>query len=238
MRDSSHFATTRWTCVLQAQGESAEARAALNELCAAYYGPVQSFLRHSARAGESADDLTHEFFTRILTGHAFGNADPRKGRFRSYLLGAVKHFLADVRDRQRALKRGQRFEHLSIDPGTDTSPGLDVPDPNVISPDVFFTRQWALTVLDRALLQLQQEMIAADKGDHFESMKPWLSGAAVESQAAVASQLGITENALKVAIHRLRRRFREIVTQEISQTVVDPAQQQAELQDLINALSH
>ncbi len=232
----SHFATTHWTCVLLAQGESAEARAALNELCTAYYAPVQAFLRHSVRRGESADDLTHDFFARVLTGRAFQQADPQRGRFRSYLLGAVKHFLSDMRDREQAIKRGGGADQVSLDPGTDTSPGIDVSDPNTVSPEAAFEKQWALTLLDRALHQLQTEMTLADKSAQFELLKPWLTGNVEESQAAVAQSLGMNENAIKVAIHRLRRRFRELVKAEIAHTVHDPSDQERELRDLISAL--
>ena len=233
---SSHFATTHWTCVLLARGESAEARAALNELCTAYYAPVQAFLRHSVRRGESAEDLTHDFFARVLTGRAFEQADPQRGRFRSYLLGAVKHFLSDARDREQAIKRGGGAEHVRLDAGTDTSPGIDVPDPNAVSPEAAFEKQWALTLIDRALHQLHTEMTLADKAAQFDVLKPWLTGNVESCQADAARTLGMNENAIKVAIHRLRRRFRELVKAEIAHTVIDPAEQAAELADLIAAL--
>lgn len=234
---SSDFSTTHWTCVLRARGESAEARAALNDLCAAYYAPVQSFLRYSIRRNESAEDLAHEFFARVLTGRAFEHVDPKRGRFRSYLLGAVKHFLADVRAREQAAKRGGGVEHVALTGGTDTSPGVDVADHRV-TPDAAYEKQWAMTVLDRALRQLQDEWTADNRQTHFEVLKPWLTGNATQSQAAAAESLGIAENAVKVAVHRLRRQFREMVIAEISHTVADPDEQQAELADLIAALGH
>ncbi len=237
MSDSArHFATTHWTRVLLARGESAAARAALNELCTAYYAPVQAFLRHSVRRGESADDLTHDFFARVLTGRAFQQADPQRGRFRSYLLGAVKHFLSDMRDREQAIKRGGGAGQVSLDPGTDTSPGIDVPDRNAVSPEAAFEKQWALTLIDRALHQLQTEMSLSDKAAQFETLKPWLTGNIESSQSSIAAALGMNENAVKVAIHRLRRRFRELVKGEIAHTVTDPTEQAAELTDLIAAL--
>lgn len=232
----SHFSTTHWSCVLQARGESSEARAALNELCTAYYEPVQTYLRYWVRPGESAEDLTQDFFTRILTGRAFHQVDPQRGRFRSFLLGAVKHFLADVRDRERSLKRGGQLIHATLDAQSDTSPGIDVADPKAVSPDAEFERQWALTLIDRALHQLQAEMTHAGKGSHFEAMKPWLTGNIEQSQSAIAALLGVNENAIKVGIHRLRRRFRELVKSEIASTVLDPSEQEAELRDLIAAL--
>ena len=232
----SHFATTHWTCVLLSQGQSAEARAALNELCTAYYAPVHAFLRHSVRRGESADYLTQEFFARALTGRAFHKADPQRGRFRSFLLGAVKHFLSDMRDCEQAIKRGGRAIHVTLGSGTDTSPGIDVSDPNAISPEAAFERQWAMTLIDRALHKLQMEMTVASKTAHFETLKPWLTGNVEESQSTAAASLNMNENAVKVAIHRLRRRFRELVKTEIADTVIDPAEQEVELADLIVAL--
>lgn len=233
----SHFATTHWTCVLLARGESAEARAALNDLCTAYYSPVQTFFRCSVRHGESAEDLTHDFFARVLTGHAFDHADPRLGRFRSYLLGAVKHFLADRRDYERAAKRGGEVNHISLNTETESSSAVDIPDSKAISPDVAFEKQWALTVIDHALHRLQIEMTQAGKALHFETLKPWLSGNAETSQAEAAAKLGTNENSVKVAIHRLRQRFRDLIKAEIAHTVTNPADQQEELAHLIAALS-
>ena len=148
----------------------------------------------------------------------------------------MKHFLSDMRDREQAIKRGGEVGHVSLDPGTDTSPGIDVPDPNAISPEAAFEKQWALTLLDRALHQLQTELTLADKAAQFEALKPWLTGNVEESQADVAQSLGMNENAIKVAIHRLRRRFRELVKAEIAHTVHDPSDQERELRDLIAAL--
>ncbi|MEI8380099.1 MAG: sigma-70 family RNA polymerase sigma factor [Planctomycetota bacterium] len=236
MDAGSQFATTQWTQILLSQGESTEARVALNQLCTSYYVPVQTFIRCSLQRGESADDLTQEFFTRILTGRAFANIDPDRGRFRSYLLGAVKHFLSDKRDRERAIKRGGGASPISLDSVADAS-GIDVADPNAPSPEAAFEKQWALTLLDRALDQLRNEMTEAAKAPQFETLKPWLTGNIAESQAAAAVSLGMNENAVKVAIHRLRRRFKDLVTLEIARTVTDPSDQDAELADLIKALS-
>jgi len=232
----SHFATTHWTCVSLARGESVEARVALNELCTAYYSPVAAFLKHSVRRSESADDLTQEFFTRVLTGRAFKQVDPQRGRFRSYLLGAVKHFLSDIRDCEHAVKRGGDAVHLSLDPEADSSPGIEVPDPHAVSPGAVFEKQWALTLIDRALHQLQTEMTLANKLALFETPKPWLTGNIESSQSAAAATLGVNESEIKVAIHHLRRRFRELVKAEIAHTVIDPSEQASELADLIAAL--
>jgi RNA polymerase sigma factor (sigma-70 family) len=231
------FVTTQWTRVLEARGDSPDAQAALSDLCAAYYAPVFAFIRRDAPDEDAARDLTQEFFARLLGRQGIATVDPRRGRFRSFLLGAVKHFLADMRDHAQRLKRGAGQPMESIESGTDTSPGLQLADPNAPSPDREFDRKWALTLLDRALAALAQEHEACGKADHFEALKPWLSGDTENiSQAEAAAQLGLNEGAVKVAIHRLRRRFREVIKNEIGQTVSDRAQVDAELHYLLEAL--
>jgi RNA polymerase sigma-70 factor (ECF subfamily) len=207
-------------------------------LCAAYYPPVFAFVRRNAPDEDTARDLTQEFFARLLARHGLDTVDPHRGRFRSFLLGAVKHFLADMRDHDRRLKRGAGRPLESIEPGTDTSPGLELPDPKAPSPDVEFDRQWALTLLAGALATLEQEHQAAGKSRQFEALKPWLTGdTEAISQAELAGRLGLNENAAKVAIHRLRRRFREVIKNEIGRTVSDHAQVEEELHHLMEALS-
>src|SRR5262249_27148476 len=147
--------------VLEARGESADAKAALSDLCAAYYQPVFAFVRRNAPDEESARDLTQEFFSRLLERRGIEHVDPRQGRFRSYLLGAVKHFLADAREHANRMKRGGGQSPEPLEPPTDTSPGLDVADPNAPSPEREFDRRWALTLLDRALASLAAEQKAS-----------------------------------------------------------------------------
>ena len=223
--------------MLGACGDSPDAKAALGDLCAAYYAPVLAFVRRNASDEDAARDLTQEFFSRLLARQGIDNVDPQRGRFRSFLLGAVKHFLADMRDHAHRLKRGAGQPIESIDPGTDTSPGLQLPDPNAPSPERLFDRRWALTLLDRALAVLAEEHKAAGKSDQFEALKPWLTGDTENiSQAEAARQLDLNEGAVKVAIHRLRRRFREVIKNEIGQTVNDRAQVDEELHYLLEAL--
>ena len=231
------FVTTQWTQVLEARGNSPEAKAALSDLCAAYYAPVFAFIRRSAPDEDSARDLTQEFFARLLARHGIDGVDPARGRFRSFLLGAVKHFLANTHHQAHRLKRGGGQPMESTDPGTDTSPGLQLPDPNAPSPDREFDRKWALTLLARALATLAEDHKANGKAAQFEALKPWLTGDAEDiSQADAARQLGLNESAVKVAIHRLRRRFREVIKHEIGQTLSDPAQVDEELHYLLEAL--
>jgi RNA polymerase sigma factor (sigma-70 family) len=231
------FVTTQWTRVLEARGDSPEAKAALSDLCAAYYAPVFAFIRRNAPDEDSARDLTQEFFARLLARDGIATVDPQRGRFRSFLLGAVKHFLNDMRDHVHRLKRGAGQTIEPFDPGTDTSPSLELPDPNAPSPDREFDRKWALTLLDRALVVLAEEHKASEKSGQFEALKPWLTGDTENiSQAEAARQLGLNEGAVKVAIHRLRRRFREVIKNEIGQTVGDRAQVDEELRYLLEAL--
>ena len=231
------FVTTQWTRVLEARGDSPEAKAVLSDLCAAYYAPAFAFIRRNAPDEDSARDLTQEFFARLLARHGVDSVDPARGRFRSFLLGAVKHFLANAHDHAHRLKRGAGQPIESLDPGTDTSPGLQLADPKAPSPDREFDRKWALTLLARALAVLAEEHKTAGKAGQFEALKPWLTGDTEDmSQADAARQLGLNEGAVKVAIHRLRRRFREVIKNEIAQTLSDPARVDLELHYLLEAL--
>lgn len=237
MSSPADFRTTRWTQVVAARGESVTAKTALSDLCAAYYAPVVAFLRAEGRAEDAARELAHEFFARVLACQSLAGADPARGRFRSYLLGALKHFLGDQRARAAAAKRGGGIIPVPLAPGTDTSPGFEIPDAAAAPSDLIFDRQWALTLLDRSLLALGVEFVTADERAQFEALKPWLTGEPATPQSTVAAQLGLNENAVKVAIHRLRRRFRELVKSEIAQTVADAAEQRAELEHLIRVLA-
>jgi DNA-directed RNA polymerase specialized sigma24 family protein len=247
-RAPAAFVTTQWTRVLEARGDSPEAQAALGELCTAYYAPVLAFIQRGGRDEHTARDLTQEFFARLLARRGLDTVERGRGRFRSFLLGAVKHFLADQDDRVSAAKRGGGQAPLPLDAqgSGDTTQGggglksmaLQVPDPATPVPDAFFDRQWALTLLDRALVALAAEHRAAGKSTQFETLKPWLTGDTEQlSQAEAARRLDLNEGALKVAIHRLRKRFRELVKAEIAQTVDAGTDVQAELNYLLEALS-
>jgi RNA polymerase sigma-70 factor (ECF subfamily) len=223
---------------LRARGDSPKARAALGELCEAYWTPVFRFLRGEGRDEDTARELTQEFFARLLQRDGLGTVEPGRGRFRSFLLGAVKHFLADMRDHEQRLKRGggQTLEPVATE--TDTSPGLQIADPSAAPSDTFFDRQWALALMDRALRTVAEEFKSAGKQDQFDALKPWLVGeTAALSQADAAHQLSLNEGAVKVAIHRLRKRFREIVRAEIGQTVEGAAQVDEELRYLVEVLA-
>jgi len=233
-----NFVTTRWTQVLAARGPSPEARAALGELCEAYWTPIFRFVRRSGYDEDAARDQTQEFIAQLLARNGLDTVEPSKGRFRSFLLGAVKHFLADQLDRARAAKRGGGQVVLPIEQQTETTTCLQVPDPNGFMPDTFFDRQWALNIIERALKALAADLASAGKRAYFESLKPWLVGdVAPLSQAEAAHQLGLSEGAVKVAIHRLRKQFRALVKAEIAHTVSTPDQVQEELRYLVEVLS-
>lgn len=238
---NSAFVPTRWTLVLRSQGATPEARAALSELCEAYYQPVLAFLRREGRSEDTARELAHDFFARLLSRGKLGEADPLKGRFRSYLLGALKHYLADQREREGRLKRGGgAVIHSLINDAEEGQPPTEdaLPDAAAVAPDSWFDRQWALTIMARALAALERQMIEEGRGEHFVVLKPWLAGdAAALNPAAAAERLGFSETAFKVAVHRLRKRFRQVVQQEVAHTLPAGADLQEELRYLIEVLS-
>ncbi len=227
MTDSS-FHRTQWTLVLRARGKGDVARAALADLCAAYYAPVVAFLRRDGRNDDAAREMSHAFFESVLTG-GLGAPDQERGRFRSYLLGALKHFLTKNRAAAHADKRGGGAEHVPLTTETDTAPGL--PLPGLTDDTLAFDREWALALIARALASVEQEH--AHKPALFIALKPWLDGSSTASQAEAAQALGMSETAVKVAIHRLRVRFRELIRAEIAATVSDPADIAGELSHLI-----
>jgi RNA polymerase sigma-70 factor (ECF subfamily) len=223
--------------VLRARGDAPEARAALAELCEAYYAPVLAFVAGATRDSDKARDLTQDFFARVLARGGLESADPSRGRFRSYLLGAVKHFVSDMRDRERAARRGGGVEILVLENPTDTSPGIEIEDRMMLPPDQVFDRHWALALLDRVLSRLAGEFEQAGKKTQFEILKPWLTGDNPEPQALTAERLGMNEGAVKVAVHRLRKRYRELMRAEIAQTVGEGGDVGEELRHLIQVLS-
>ena len=226
------FHPTQWTLVLRSRGEGEVAKAALSDLCAAYYGPVVAFLRREGRSEDAAREMAHAFFETVLAG-GVGTPDPQRGRFRSYLLGALKHFLSKQRDAALAERRGGGAEHVPLVEETETSHGL--PLPGVFDDTLAFDREWALALIGRALAMLEAEQIGREFV--FSTLKPWLDGGADGSQAEAARTLGMSETAVKVAIHRLRARFRELIRAEVAATVNDPEEVTGELRHLIAVAS-
>lgn len=232
------FCTTQWTLVMQASQESVDARDALGVLCEAYWKPVFEFVRREGRSVEDSQELTQEFFKRILEG-GLGNVRRGKSRFRSYLLGAVKHFLADNKRAQARIKRGGDVEIHSIDASrSGSSAGLQIADPGQADADAVFDRAWALALIERGLLRVQISYEESGKMEQFEVLKPWLMGDASElSVASAAGRLALSNNAVTVAIHRLRKCFRNAIQEELSVTVTNSDDLDEELSYLIHVLS-
>ena len=235
---ADQFNVTQWTKVLRAGQGDPEGRSALSELCAAYWRPVHRFLRSEGRSEDVADELTQAFFTKLLQQGNIGAVDRTKGKFRTYLLGAVKHFLRDERAKERSQKRGggQSLEMLPEE--TTEAGGARVAHPVEPVSDAYFDKEWALQVLERALNSLSSEMKLAGREATFEHLKPWLTGEAGRvSQAVIAAELNQSEGAVKVAIHRLRQRFREFVRGEIAATLEVGADVDQEVRYLVEVLS-
>jgi RNA polymerase sigma factor (sigma-70 family) len=233
---SSQFPTTRWTLVVAAgDPRRKEARSALVSLCENYWYPLYAYLRRGGYPADQAQDLTQEFFTRVLEGRYLDRADPEKGRFRSFLLTSLKFFVADEQDRQRARKRGGgqlvSLEFCSGEERYQREPAHEE------TPERIFERRWALAVLDRVVERLRSEFLQHGRAEHFERLKVFLLGQADAPYAALAHEMNTSEGALKVAIHRLRKRYRELFRQEIADTVADPAEVESELRYLAAALS-
>ncbi len=235
-RSQATFLTTRWTQVRQAKADSDDGRRALADLCDAYYEPVVAFLRCELRDADAAREMTHEFFAQILTGGGIARAEREHGRFRSYLLGAVKHFLSHQREAAQRLKRGGDVAPVSLD--EDASAARAIPDARQISPDAAFDRQWAITTLVRALETVRYECTAEGRADFFEKVKPWLTGEAAHGdQVELAETCAMTPAALKMAVQRLKQRFRQCVKAEIAGTLDDAAMVEVEMQVLFAALA-
>ena len=231
------FVTTRWTRVLAARGDSEASRAALSELCSSYYGPVVAFLAHTGCGGEEPREVAHDFFARLLARDELAGVDPARGRFRSYLLGALKHFAANRRIRAAREKRGGDAEHRPLTTGTDTEAELPIAAEATCLEQVF-DREWAVAIVERALAVLAEEAAAGGNAEPFAVLKAWLSfGDIPGSQADAAAQLGVNEGAVKVAVHRLRKRFREVVRSEVAQTLPAGDDVEAELHHLVEALA-
>lgn len=226
------FATTQWSVVLAAQGSSPAAAEALERICRTYWRPIFAFVRREGRSVEDAQDLTQGFFARLLERKDFSAVRREKGRLRSYLLVALKHFLAKDRQRASSLKRGAGRIPLSLEEMRD-----DLEPSTAATADKMFERRWALTVLDQVLLKLAEEYAAAENQKLCERFKELLASQKSEIRhAEIAREFGMTDNAVKQAFHRFRRRYRELLREEIAQTVVVPADVEDELRHLIAVL--
>src|SRR3989442_7530073 len=235
---TAEFSTTHWSVVLAAGHSSAPgATEALETLCHAYWYPLYAYLRRSGRDTHDAQDLTQAFFARLIEKKDFALADRDKGKFRFYLLGALKHFLADQHDKATALKRGGGQTFVSFDAQT-AEQRYRMEPVDEATPDMLFERRWALTLLDQALARLRQECAPAGRVQLYQRLEMLLTGAPNGvSYAEIAARLGTTESAVKSVLHRLRRRHRELIREEVAATVSTAAEIEEELRHLIAILA-
>jgi RNA polymerase sigma-70 factor (ECF subfamily) len=236
-RPAAAFPTTHWSRIVRAgDPRTPEARAALTELCAAYWYPIYAFIRRRGHASDKALDLTQDYFARLLEADVLSAADQAKGRFRAFLRTDCGYFLSDHRDKERALKRGGGRAALSIDARDAEGRYLLEPADN-LTPEKLFDRAWALALLDGVLLQLGQEYADSGRTPLFEQLKVVLTeGARSVPYAIMAERLGTTEVAIEAAARRLRARYREVLRAQISATLDDPADLDDEIRDLFAAL--
>lgn len=232
------FNTTHWSIVLAAADPDSPGRqAALADLCQAYWYPLYCLVRRRGHRPPEAEELTQEFFLRMLEKGYLRAADPRKGRFRTFLLVCVKRFLANESDRRRAKKRGGGKSPLSLDFQAAEQRYRMEPSDDELTPEQAFERRWALTLLERVLERLGGQMAAAGKQRQFAGLKVYLTGEEhVPSYARTGGELGMSVSAVKVAVHRLRRRFADMVRAEVAQTLADPQDVGEEVRELFSAL--
>lgn len=235
--DAGRFALTRWSLVLRASRPGTpEADEALEILCRTYWYPIYAYVRSRGHRPEDAQDLVQEFFARLLAKNWLADIEPGVGKFRSFLLTAVRHFLANDYDYRRAVKRGGGRTILSLD--EEQSEGRYVSEPATQdTPERMFERRWALAVLDQALVALRLETASAGKAKEFELLGQFLSREAEPGEYAnIAAQLGMSANAVAVTVHRLRQRYREVLREFVANTLQEPSQADEEIRQLISLL--
>lgn len=229
------FPTTNWTLVLSARGKTDEAQEALKELCEDYYQPVWSYIRKATNE-TLADDMTQGFFSQLLEKSGIDGVRKENGRFRSYILGAVKHFISDWRERERAQKRGGDAEILSLEDGVESS-WLNDEDDLVLHVDPYFDRQWAISLVEKAKQNVAEKYAKLGKTCHFEVLSEWLSfEGRTTSDAEVAEKLGVGIASVRVFGSRIRKEFRKEITLELRKTISDESELQVELDYLIRVL--
>ncbi len=231
------FVTTHWSVVLAAgQSADAQASAALEQLCRTYWYPLYAYVRREGHNPTDAQDLTQEFFARLLARNSLAHVGPQKGKFRSFLLAALRHSLSDQRDRARALKRGGGAEVFSLD-AQEAEERYRFEPVDRLDAEKIYERRWAMTLLEQAQQRLREELAAAGKAELFERLRSFVAGDSEISCGEVAAELGLSESAVKSAVHRLRERYRELVREEIAHTVADQTEIDAEIRYLITVMS-
>ncbi len=237
VRTAAQFNSTHWSVVLAAGAVDPQQRsAALERLCRIYWPPIYAFIRRSGYPPQDSQDLTQDFFFRLLKRHDFEAADPEKGRFRSFLLGALKHFLSDQRDRAQAQKRGGDYRFVPLDPGEAES-AVVIDPAHDETPERIFDRNWAIALLNQVLGRLEAEYDAAGKSALFVHLKGTIAaGDSAESYRDLGHKLQTSEAAVKMAVLRLRHRYRDLIREEIAHTVGHARQVEQEIGFLFEAL--
>jgi RNA polymerase sigma-70 factor (ECF subfamily) len=211
---------------------------ALEELCRVYWYPLYAYIRRRERSKEDAEDLTQAFFAGFLEKNYLEDLSAERGRFRAFLLASLKHFLANERDRAKSVKRGGGVAHLSLDWSTADAQ-FQVAQAAELSPDRAFDREWAMALLARVIGALTAECAAEGRSQQFETLRVFLTaGKGALSHAEAAQKLEMEEGAVRTAVHRLRKRYRQLLREEIAQTLSDPAQVADEMQSLFGAFGH
>ncbi len=232
-----YFATTHWTLVLHAgQSDSTRAQEALAQLCQTYWYPLYAYVRRRGLSPEDAEDLTQGFFARLLELNSLAAVRREKGKFRSFLLASLNHFLSDQWDRARAQKRG----HGRVVPieAADAESRYALEPAHTVTPEKLFEKQWAMTLLDSVVRRLQSEYDQAGKGPLFLALRFAIVGDKSDvPYTQLAAQTGLSEEALRVTVHRLRQRYRQLLRDEIARTVATPAEVDAELRHLFKVLT-
>jgi len=233
------FATTHWSVVLSAgDTNSPQAAEALEELCGAYWYPLYAYVRSSGHAPADAEDLTQEFFARLVVKHYVAAAQPERGKFRWFLISAFKLFLINERERVTAAKRGASYYHIPFDgEKAEERYRLEVADRS--APDRLFDRAWAAKLIEMTYQRLEEEYNLEGKGALFNELRVFLAGDKTDlTYAETGARLGMTEGAIKVAVHRLRRRYRDVLREQVAQTVHTAADLEEELRNLRAAFSN
>ena len=227
-----NFASTQWSLVLAARdAEPGQARAALSALCSTYWRPLYLYVRRSGHSPEDAQDLTQGFFAHLLEKEALQHVDPAVGKFRAFLLASMKHYLANERRREQTQKRGGAASVVGLEEMTLAETSGAAADAS-LTPERLYERNWALALLARAAARLEAEFTAAGKGRIFECLKPYLTGDREMRYAEAAARLEISEVTVRVAVHRMRGRFRDVLQEEVAQTLADPGDAGAVEQEL------
>jgi RNA polymerase sigma factor (sigma-70 family) len=229
------FPTTHWTVILNSVGPSSANGSALEALCKAYWEPLYVFICRKGIPQHDAQDLVQGFICRLLERGDLATVSPEKGRFRTYLLTALRNFIIKEAEHHNALKRGGGKVFVSID--AEDARRLSLPDSNIETPELAFDRQWARTTLARALRRLRDEHLARKKEEFFETLSPFLEGAEPDEYKAAGLRLGMKSGTVAVTVHRMRRRLKELVRAEVLQTVGNSADADAEVRELLEALS-